>query len=311
VKAVDDVYEALRQAGQSVTFYHGQLSAKVRTENQDAFMIGASRLMVATNAFGMGIDKPDIRFVIHYQLPANLQTYYQESGRAGRDGGDAECILLYHAKDKQVQQFFLARRYPGADDVSAVYAAMQTLTAEHPRISFARLHAALEQISASRLQVELKLLLDGGIIAQDENLDYRLTRKRIKNSELTRLVDAYRDKSANDHEALERMVFYAQTGFCRWKILLEYFGEKTEWSHCSVCDNCLQPPEKALSPEHVRQHTPPMSRAIQIPTPDVGSPVRVPKYGEGLVVSSAGDKITIQFPDRQTRTFLRDYVSPA
>lgn len=312
IKAVDDVVAALRLAGENAAFYHGQLSARTRTENQDAFMRGDSRLMVATNAFGMGIDKPDIRFVIHYQLPANLQAYYQESGRAGRDGQDAECVLMYHAKDKQVQQFFLARRYPGADDLGAVYSALKTLVADSPQLPFAALHAALEPpVSAARLQVELKLLLDGEIIAQDEHLHYRLVRNRVKKSELARLVDAYRDKSARDHEALERMVFYAQTGFCRWKVLLEYFGEKVDWSHCGVCDNCRQPPEQALSPEHVRQRVPPASRAAQPPSPGVGSPVRVPRYGEGRVVSSAGDKITIAFPDRQTRTFLRDYVSSA
>ncbi|GAB3538525.1 RecQ family ATP-dependent DNA helicase [Noviherbaspirillum agri] len=311
VKAVDEVYRALQQAGESVTFYHGQLSAKVRAQNQDAFMSGASRLMVATNAFGMGIDKRDIRFVVHYQLPANLEAYYQESGRAGRDGHAAECILIYYPKDKQVQQFFLARRYPGVDDLGDVYGALQTLAAENPHISPARLHAALEHVSDSRLQVAVKLLKDGGIVAQGEDLGYRLLREKVKASELASLVEVYREKSARDHEALERMVFYAQTGFCRWKILLEYFSEHADWSHCHVCDNCRQPPEQALSPEHVRNHAPPASRAARPRLPDVGSPVKVAKYGEGRVVSSAGDKITITFPDRQTRTFLRDYVQPA
>lgn len=311
VKAVDEVFRALQQAGENVTYYHGQLSAKVRTQNQDAFMSGASRLMVATNAFGMGIDKPDIRFVVHYQLPANLEAYYQEAGRAGRDGQSAECVLIHYAKDKQVQQFFLARRYPGVDDLGVIYAALQTLAAENPHVSPNRLHAALEQISDNRLQVALKLLKDGGIITQENNLDYRLLREKVKASELAALVEVYRDKSARDHEALERMVFYAQTGFCRWKTLLEYFGEHVDWSHCHVCDNCRQPPEQALSPEHVRHHVPPASRAAKPRLPDVGSPVKVAKYGEGRVVSSAGDKITITFPDRQTRTFLRDFVQPA
>ncbi len=306
IKAVEEVHRALRDAGENATWYHGQLSAKIRAQNQDSFMRGESRIMVATNAFGMGIDKPDIRFVIHYQLPANLEAYYQEAGRAGRDGKAAACTLLYHAKDKQVQQFFLARRYPGADDLGDIYSAMQSLSAEMPAISFDRLQEELEQVPENRLQVALKLLKDGGLIEQDEQLAYRLKRQRVKTKELSALVDSYRDKSARDHVALERMVFYAQTGFCRWKVLLEYFGEHVDWSHCGTCDNCLRPPEQALTPEHVRHHAPPPVRTEKLP--DIGAAVKVARYGEGRVVASAGDKVTIAFPDNQTRTFLRNYV---
>jgi ATP-dependent DNA helicase RecQ len=311
VKAVEEVYAALKEAGESVTFYHGQLSTRVRHQNQDAFMTGASRIMVATNAFGMGIDKADIRFVIHYQIPANLEAYYQESGRAGRDGEDAECTLLFHAKDKQVQQFFLARRYPGAEDLGAVYAALQTLSAERRPVSSDRLQEELEQVSDTRLQVALKLLKDGGMLEQDENLDYHLLRQRVKPKELKELVNTYRDKSARDHEALERLVFYAQTGFCRWKVLLEYFGEQVEWAHCGVCDNCRRPPEQALSPEHPSRKETRAPRKAAASLLQAGSSVRVPKYGEGMVVSAAGDKITIRFPDSRTKTFLRSYVEPA
>jgi ATP-dependent DNA helicase RecQ len=305
IKVAEAIHEALAGAGARAGLYHGELAAGKRREAQDAFMAGELGVMVATNAFGLGIDKPDIRYVVHAQMPGSIEAYYQETGRAGRDGAVAQCVLVYDLRDRHVQRFFLANRYPDAGQVEAVQTTIERL-AKEGTVRFASLRDALPAIAKAKIKVALKLLVDAGAVSRRVG---SVTMKRsLASDRIAALAGEYAEKAERDREKLERMVFYAQTGLCRWRVMLEYFGERLEGERCGTCDNCLraQRRERKAEPEETPLRVP--ARKTRRREYAKGDEVRVPRYGAGRVREAAGDEVTIEFPNGETRTFLRSYV---
>ncbi|HYE13818.1 MAG TPA: ATP-dependent DNA helicase RecQ [Pyrinomonadaceae bacterium] len=313
VKAVESLVEFFRGSDLELRPYHGRLPASERRENQDAFMAGRMKAMVATNAFGMGIDKPDIRFVIHYQMPGSLEAYYQESGRAGRDGGDALCSLLYMLDDRRTQLFFMGGRYPKADDIAAVYLALERLGAAGSAVSLEDVREAAEGVAEGKARVALSMLKEAGVVGETRGVRFRLLRAGLGGERLARLARECDERGERDRAKLERMMLYGQSAECRWKLLHEYFGEPFEQGRCGRCDNCRQPLEEKLGLPRVEdKKAAAPTAAPQVKAKEVafseGDAVKLRKHGRGRVTSVEGDKISVRFPDGETRTFKREFV---
>jgi ATP-dependent DNA helicase RecQ len=240
VKAVEETADFLERMGVPVAAYHGRLTPKRRAEAQDRFMAGGVKAMVATNAFGLGIDKPDIRFVVHYHLPGTVEAFYQEFGRAGRDGLPATGLLLFDEADVKLQRFFGGGRYPDEADLVNTYHAAARLAggAEPPTLAEVQ---AISPVPKAKLKVCLDLLAGRGVLRAEPGGRYRLIRKGLDRDQVAREGRAYRERAERDAAKLATLTGYAEGRGCRWRAVLDYFGdpESLAEGRCGHCDRCL------------------------------------------------------------------------
>ncbi|HJU55838.1 MAG TPA: ATP-dependent DNA helicase RecQ, partial [Pyrinomonadaceae bacterium] len=163
-KAVEQVTNRLLGAGLNVTGYHAGMDEAARTRAQEDFMTGRSQMIVATNAFGMGIDKSDIRFVAHYQMPGSIEAYYQEIGRAGRDGFPSDCVLLFNYADKRTQDYFIEGSYPPPETVAKVYQALVATNQKRIELSVSEIATRASLRNEMAVQSALVILEKAGHI---------------------------------------------------------------------------------------------------------------------------------------------------
>ncbi|MDX1945422.1 MAG: RecQ family ATP-dependent DNA helicase [Pirellulaceae bacterium] len=189
-KKCEELAELLRLSlpNRRAGLYHAGLEAEERHRVQEAFMEGRSPLIVATNAFGMGIDKADLRFVVHYNLPGTLEAYYQEAGRAGRDGLHSQCLLLYSSRDRRIQEFFIDSKYPAPETVEQVYDYLRKIDQDPIELTLEEIRERLGLNIRSDGVAACEKLLEGcGAL---ERLDSRQNMAGVKiDSDLPTLVD--------------------------------------------------------------------------------------------------------------------------
>lgn len=238
IKTLEKFSEMIGDKGFEHGIYHGKLEDKQRKQMQRDFLGGKQKLILATNAFGMGIDKADIRLVIHAEVPSSIESYYQEIGRAGRDGKDSLCLLLYNQEDLYTQMEFIKWSNPDADFYFALYNLLQRDTGLINSSGIDLIREQMNFKSKNDFRIETALgMLDRYGVTEGE-----IEKKNLKViDELPGILqdeEFLKKKLLNDNKKLLSVVNYFRNENCRRVFISDYFGFPGE-KPCGNCDNCV------------------------------------------------------------------------
>lgn len=254
-KRVEAVAETLQLANISSILYHGGMNDDEREKAQNEFMQGRRDIVVATNAFGMGIDRADIRFVVHFDVPGSVEAYYQEAGRAGRDGEAATCELLFNHADTKVQEFFIEGSNPPLEFIAATYEMLRREADEKHELKISIKEMALRlgdersdmMISSSLHVLDREGYLDRFDIPGKRVRGTRLLKPEVRGPQLKLDAAKLREKERRDRAKLKMMIDFAYARECRQQAILRYFGEPDP-ARCGNCDICLETAGPARAP---------------------------------------------------------------